>query len=85
MSESETLEPGIPGKLPSTSLVWLSLAYAEAAKVLCDALVAEDYSRQFTSTRVILHLCRHAAELFLKGAIESKTGKRAPATHRLVS
>ena len=71
------------GKASSTSLVWLSLAYAEAAKVLCNALVAEDYSRQFTSTRVILHLCRHAAELFLKGAIESKTGKRAPATHRL--
>jgi hypothetical protein len=83
MSESKSLEPGIPGKLPATSLVWLSLAFAEAAGVLCNALVAEDYSSQFMSTRVILHLCRHAAELFLKGAIESKTGKRAPATHRL--
>lgn len=84
MSEISPIEPrpAIPSTVASRML-WLADAYAEGALVLCNSLVEDDYQRQYTSTRVILHLCRHATELFLKGAVFHKTNKPPPNTHRL--
>jgi hypothetical protein len=48
-------------------MLWMSNSYAEAASVLCDQLASDDFSRQYTSALVVLHLCRHATELYLKG------------------
>ncbi len=81
-----TLEPIKPWPKedePSSNFLWLSASYAEAASVLCDALVSEDFTRQYMSTRVIFYLCRHATELYLKGAISAKTLRHPPKTHRL--
>ena len=64
-------------------MLWLADAYAEGALLLCNALAEGDYQRQYTNTRVVLHLCRHATELFLKGAVCHKTKNRPPKTHRL--
>jgi hypothetical protein len=64
-------------------MLWMAGAYAMAAEVLCDAMVEGNYDREYTSSRVVLHLCRHATELFLKGAISSKTNERPRKTHRL--
>lgn len=68
---------------PASNFLWLGSSYAEAASVLCEALISEDFTRQYMSTRVILYLCRHATELYLKGAISAKTGNHPPRTHRL--
>lgn len=62
---------------------WLSRAYLEASRVLCNAIIEEDFTRQYSSTRVILNLCRHAVELFLKGAIAIATSRKPPRTHDL--
>ena len=83
MQDPAPLEPWLPGKTVAIKMLWLSDAYAEGALVLCNALATDDYARQFTNSRVILHLCRHAAELFLKGAIGAKTGSVPSNTHRL--
>lgn len=64
-------------------MLWLADAYAEGALVLCNAMAEDDYQRQYTNTRVILHLCRHATELFFKGAVLHKTRRQPPKTHRL--
>ena len=77
------IEPSLRGDSFSSQCLWLSDAYAEAAVVLCEAMVAEDFQREYTQARVILQLCRHALELFLKGAISSKPGTKLQRTHRL--
>lgn len=74
--------PATPSTVASRML-WLADAYAEGALVLCNAMAADDYQRQYTNTRVVLHLCRHATELFFKGAVLHKTNTRVPKTHRL--
>lgn len=66
----------------ASRMLWLADAYAEGAMVLCNAMAADDYYPQYTNTRVILHLCRHATELFFKGAIAVKT-QQFSKTHRL--
>lgn len=84
MSDIPLIEPWIA--TPSTEasrILWLADAYAEGALVLCNAMASDDYQRHYTNTRVILHLCRHATELFFKGAISFKTNGRAAKTHRL--
>lgn len=63
----------------------LARGYLEGSKVLCSALLAGDYTPQYSNTRVILHLCRHAIELFLKGAITSATNKQPPNIHHLAN
>ncbi len=67
----------------ASRILWLADAYAEGAMVLCNAMADDDYQRQYTNTRVILHLCRHATELFFKGAISFKTTLLPANTHRL--
>lgn len=54
---------------------WLSRAYLEASFCLCNDMLRGDFSSQYSSSRVILHLVRHGIELFLKAAIEV-AGKR---------
>ncbi|CAN7257260.1 hypothetical protein LJR130_001036 [Variovorax sp. LjRoot130] len=79
----EPIRPWPGQETTSSRLLWMSNSYAEAADVLSKALVEDDFSQDYLSTRVILHLCRHSLELFLKGALTAKTGKAAPNTHRL--
>ena len=64
---------------------WLSRAHLDGSRVLCESLIAENFSPQYSSTRVILSLCRHGVELFLKGAIAVATGARPPQTHNLIT
>jgi hypothetical protein len=80
---SDLIEPWLPGSTPASQMLWLSSSYAEAARVLCEAMETEDFTPQYTSTRVVLHLCRHATELYLKGAIGVKTGRLPTNSHRL--
>ena len=58
-------------------------SFAKGAEVLCTALAEDDYQREYASAQVVLHLCRHATELFLKGAISARTNRPPRKTHRL--
>ncbi|MES2939200.1 MAG: hypothetical protein V4864_16055 [Pseudomonadota bacterium] len=80
--EDILIEARLPGDDNWSNMLFLASAYAEAAEVLCSALQEDDYAQQYTSTMVIRQLCRHAIELFLKGAIGMKSG-HVLATHRL--
>jgi hypothetical protein len=82
-TELPPIEQPTGGHKFSSECLWLSDAYAEAAAVLCEAMAEDDFQRDFTRSRVILQLCRHALELFLKGAIASKPGTKVQRTHRL--
>ncbi|WP_321958121.1 HEPN domain-containing protein [Paraburkholderia bannensis] len=82
---SENIEPDLPGKSEASQMLWLSSAYAEAARVLVESMVADDFGRYHANVRVIMHLCRHALELFLKGAIGLAQGNIPRRTHDLSS
>ncbi|CAN7800383.1 hypothetical protein LJR022_009813 [Paraburkholderia hospita] len=77
------IEPDLPGNSESSQMMWLASAYADAAKVLVESMLANNFSQHHPNVRVILHLCRHALELFLKGAIGLSTGVVPRGTHRL--
>lgn len=62
---------------------WVARAYLDGSRVLCKSIIDEEFSPQYSSTRVVLHLCRHAIELFLKGAIAVALGENPPTTHNL--
>jgi len=61
----------------------LSRAYMEASRTLCESMIAGDFSAQYSSSRVILHLMRQGIELFLKGALCRAAAKQLPKTHDL--
>ena len=62
---------------------WLSRAYLEASQCLCESMLNGNFSSQYSSSRVILHLARHGVELFLKAAIGANADARSvPATSR---
>lgn len=63
----------------------LARGYLEGSRVLCESMLNNDYAPQYSHTRVILNLCRHAVELFLKGAISSATKSQPPQTHHLAN
>jgi hypothetical protein len=65
----QALSPSFWGNSPAERTLWLALGYMEAAAFLAKGLVEDDFSRQYRSTRVVLHLTHHAIELFLKGAL----------------
>jgi hypothetical protein len=67
---------------PSARFFCLARAYLEASTVLCEAMVHEKYRPRFANSRVILHLCHHAFELFLKAAIMTKLPSSAAARTR---
>lgn len=54
---------------------YLAHAYLDGSRVLCASILKDDSTATYPDTRVILHLCRQAIELFLKGAICSITGE----------
>lgn len=62
---------------------WLSRAFLEASRCLCQSILGGDFSSQYSSSRVIFHLARHGVELFLKGAIGARSGCPIPPTHDL--
>lgn len=63
---------------------WLSRAFLEASRCLCASMMNGEFSSQYSSSRVVLHLTRQAIELFLKAAIGAAPGHgAAPATHNL--
>lgn len=53
---------------------WLSRAYIEASRCLCTSMLAGDFSSQYSSSRVVLHLARQGIELFFKAAIGAAGG-----------
>jgi hypothetical protein len=70
---------------PSERFFSLARAYLEASIVLCEAMVREKYRPRFSNSRVILHLCHHGFELFLKAAIMTKMNGEPVNTHILYS
>lgn len=79
---NDPIEAWLPGNDGWSNMLFMATSYAEAAEVLCKALQEGDFAEQYTSAMVIRQLCRHAIELFLKGAIGMK-GEAVPLTHRL--
>ena len=61
----------------------LARGYLEGSRVLCEAIEKDDYASRYSHSRVVLHLCRHAVELFLKGAIAYATNAQPLQTHHL--
>ncbi|CAG4891044.1 hypothetical protein [Paraburkholderia saeva] len=82
---SVKIEPDLPGNSEASQMIWLASAYADAAKVLAESMLTNDFAQHHANVRVILHLCRHALELFLKGAIGLSTGSVPRGTHRLAT
>lgn len=74
---------GPSGGSESEQMIWLSFAYAQSGSVLMDSIVNEESDQNYSRVRVVLHLCRHALELFLKGAIGVADGSVNRKTHRL--
>ncbi|WP_232505817.1 hypothetical protein, partial [Burkholderia thailandensis] len=63
---------------------WLSRAFLEASRFLCASMICGDFSSQYSSSRVILHLAHQGIELFLKGAIGAALERGStPMTHDL--
>jgi len=54
----------------------LARAYLNASCVLSNLMLRPEVTSDYANTRVILHLCRQAVELFLKGTILGVTRKR---------
>lgn len=82
-NDSPHLQPRLPGKSPARQMLWLANSYAEGAMLLAQALATGNFTRQYSCSRVVLHLCRQAIELYFKGAIGAKTGKVPGNSHRL--
>ncbi|ABE30523.1 hypothetical protein DR64_141 [Paraburkholderia xenovorans LB400] len=79
MFHSQELSDLPPGK----RLFVLSRAYIGGSEQLCRALLGEDCVPEFASSRVVLHLCCHGVELFLKGAIHCASSRTPSRTHEL--
>ncbi len=63
---------------------WLSRAFIEASQCLCTKMLEGEFSSQYSSSRVILHLARQGIELFLKAAIGAISSRDlTPPTHNL--
>jgi hypothetical protein len=58
---------------------WLSRAYIEASRCLCRNMLDGEFTSQYSSSRVILHLARQGIELFLKAALGAVN--EVPMTH----
>ncbi len=68
----QALAPSFWGNTAAERTIWLALGYMEAAVYLANALVEDEFTRQYRSSRIVLHLTHHAIELFLKGALMEK-------------
>lgn len=72
------------GMAPWERCFWLSRAYTEASICLLRAMLEDEFSQQYSSSRVVIHLARQGLELFLKGAILSGTSRNSLPGHNLV-
>lgn len=61
----------------------LAHGYLEGSKSLCNAIIKGDYMPEHSHACVILHLCRQAIELFLKGALHGKLDNKKKLGHQL--
>lgn len=62
---------------------WLSRTYVEASACLLRAMLEDDFSQQYSSSRVVIHLARQGLELFLKGALLAGTSRDSLPGHNL--
>lgn len=62
---------------------WLSRSYIEASKCLCQSMLDGNFTSQYSSSRVIVHLARQGLELFFKAAISALSGSKVELTHNL--
>lgn len=62
---------------------WLSRAYIEASACLVGSMLKDDFSCQYSSSRVVIHLARQGVELFLKGALLIGTERSSLPGHNL--
>jgi len=83
MSDIEPIQAPSDFKSEASRMLWMSMAYVESSLVLCDRMIEDDLYREYTYTQVVLHLSRHAFELFLKAVIWNRSGNVPPKTHRL--
>lgn len=60
----------------------LARAYVEASRRLTEWMLRPGDTSCYADTRVNLHLCRQAVELFLKGSIYGATGSKYAPTHQ---
>ncbi len=50
-------------------LAWISRAYFDAARHLCESMCEDDFSDSYLHNRVPLYLCHHSLELLYKSAL----------------
>lgn len=77
------IEPGLPGRTEPQKMLWLAYAFADAADVLMQAMLENDLHGDCGQHLVASHLCRHALELYFKGAIGVAAGQIKRKDHRL--
>lgn len=52
-------------------LYYLATSYLQASEFLCEAMIVEEFANDFGASRVVLNLCHHGVELYLKAALMS--------------
>ena len=77
------IEPDLPGCTEPEKMLWLAYAFADTANVLMQAMIEDDLHGDCGQGLVVSHLCRHALELYFKGAIGIATGQIKRKDHRL--
>jgi hypothetical protein len=77
------IERNIPGRTESEKMLWLASAYADSARILMKAMLEDDLHSECGEDLVVSHLCRHALELYFKGAIGVAAGQINKRHHRL--
>lgn len=50
-------------------MYYLATSYLSASEYLCESMISEDFPKDFGRSRVILGLCHHGIELYLKAAL----------------
>lgn len=80
---NEYINYDLPGDTESKKMLWLAAGFANSAHILVQSFLNGDDHDDGTQGRVINHLCRHATELYLKGAVGRVTGKINRSTHNL--
>jgi hypothetical protein len=63
---------------------WLSRAFIEASGCLCTSMIEGEFSSQYSSSRVIIHLARQGVELFFKAALLAKGERVERFKHNLL-
>ena len=77
------IELKLPGRKEPEKMLWLAYAFADTASVVMRAMIEDDSHGNCGQGLVVSYLCRHALELYFKGAIGIATGKMKRNDHRL--